>query len=165
MSSADVPTQHFHGVRFAPPAEFELVETMLSFRAPNKEELRDPRLLHRQVSVRPNVIVHRKQAKPGVALVDLVGTALAEFIRTMVQLENVQKSEFAFQDGSNGFLIRFDYPATKDKTLRQYHAFRLDDGILTTLALTADAVTVASSEEDEQMYLQSLASLVADTAA
>lgn len=163
MSSTDGTTQHFHGVHFAPPADFELVETMLSFRAQPKEELLDPRLLHRQMSVRPNVIVHRKHAKPDVPLVDLVGTALAEFVRTMVQLDNVQKSEFAFQDGFKGFLIRFDYPATKDKVLRQYHAFRLDEGILTTLALTVDAVKVASSDEDEQMYLQSLASLVANT--
>ena len=118
MSSADVETQSFHGVQFAPPTEFELVETMLSFRAPVKDELRDPRLMHRQMNVQPNVILHRKHAKPDTPLEDIVGIALAEFIRTMVQLENVKKREFTFADGVDGFLISFDYPATKDKVLR-----------------------------------------------
>jgi|GEM_PF-1167618 len=153
--------QFFDGMQFEPPSEFQLVETMLSLRMPPKQELRDPRLvqgiLNKQTSVQSNLIVHRRQAKKGATLEELVGEACAEFIRAMVNIQNITKQEFTFTDKTEGMLVSFDFPTSKTKTIRQYHAFRLEEGRLTTLTLTVDSLQLTA--EQEEVYLKSLASL------
>lgn len=161
MSGNQSQHQRFDGMQFAPPADFELVETMLSLRAPLRQELRDPRMvqgiLNKQTTVQPNLIVHRRQAPDDATLEGLVAEACAEFVRSMVQIENVQKEPFVFADQREGFLVTFDFPTTSTQTLRQFHAFRLDDEMLTTLTLTVDGAVL--TDDDDESYRESLASL------
>ncbi len=158
---SESPSQQFDGMQFAPPESFQLVETMLSLRAPVREELADPRLvqgiINKQTTVQPNLIVHRRNTKPDADLEALVGEACAEFVRSLVRLENMDKQDFAFNDDHPGFLVMFDFPTRESQTLRQYHAFRLDGDKFTTLTLTVDGATI--TDDLEETYLDSLASL------
>lgn len=161
MSETSPSAQQFDGMQFDPPESFQLVETMLSLRAPARQELADPRLVQgitkKQTIVQPNLIVHRRKAKSGADLESLVGEACAEFVRSLVRLENMDKQDFAFNDENPGFLVMFDFPTKESQTLRQYHAFRLDGDKFTTLTLTVDGATL--TDDIEETYLDSLASL------
>lgn len=163
MSTQEDSQGHlFHGMHVRPPSEFELVETMLSLRAPVQEELRDPRLvqgiLNKSQSVQPNLIVHRRAASKDASVEELAGEAFAELVRSMVKLENVEKSTFVFQDEAEGVLIFFELAPTPSSRLAQFHVFRLDDGMLTTLTMTVDSHCL--TEERKNRYLQSLSTLV-----
>ncbi|MCB9637700.1 MAG: hypothetical protein H6728_17735 [Myxococcales bacterium] len=151
----------FDGMSFSPPEEFDLVETMFSLRLPIREELQDPRMiqgiLNKRIQIQPNLIIHRRSAKQDASLEEYVGEACAELLKTIGNLEAFEKRTFTFSDQQEGFLVSFLCPATKTDSLRQYHAYRLDDGKITTLALTVDAKQ--ASKDQEQRYLQTLASL------
>lgn len=159
--SSSQTTNVLDGMSFEPPAGFERVETMLSWRAAVKQELRDPRLvqgiLNKQSSIQPNLIAHQRKAKANASLEQIVGEACAEFVRSMVNLQNIKRVDFRFDDQNEGFLVTFDLPATSSQTLRQFHVFRLDGGILTSMTLTTDALTL--TEEQTQSYLANLRTL------
>ena len=154
-------THTLDDLQFQLPASFQQVETMVSFRAPVREELKDPRMvqgiLNKRINVQPNLIVHRRHASSSKSLEDWVGESCAEFVRSFVTLQNLNKRPFSFDDGQEGFLVTFDLPATSSTSLRQFHVFRVEGNEWVTLALTIDGM--ALNEAEEERWLKSLSTL------
>jgi hypothetical protein len=116
---------------FDPPPGFGPDETMLS--------LRPPAPAAAAAGGRPassSLIVHHKRARPGASLGELAGEAAAELARSLSGMLNLSKAEFLFDDGATGVLLSYDFPVFDEKTLRQYHVYRLDGDHLTTMTLT-----------------------------
>lgn len=148
--------QTIDGLEIQMPEGFEREETMVAFRAPEPPDLRDPRALQRQLITRPNFVVHRKKAPPGSDLADLAAQTSRELTDSIAGILGLDMAELTFADGATGVLLNYDFPATKAFTLRQYHAIRLDGGIVTTLTLTT--VAAAVSEKVQNEYVESLRS-------
>ncbi len=144
------------GLTFRAPDGFEVEETMLSLRAPEPRDLKDPRLMQRQLLTRPNLVVHRKRARPGADLATLAAETSRELADSITGLTGLDLAELAFEDGAPGVLLTYEFPATHAFNLRQYFAIRLDGGMATTLTLTTVAADV--SEKTHQAYVNSLRS-------
>lgn len=144
------------GLEIQTPEGFEREETMVSFRAPEPPNLRDPRALQRQLITRPNLVVHRKKVAPGSDLADLAAQTSRELTESIAGILGMNMAELTFADGVPGVLLNYDFPATKAFTLRQYHAIRLDGGVATTLTLTTVAAEV--SEKQQNAYVETLRS-------
>lgn len=145
-----------HGLPFVPPEGFLVSEVMVSLKAAPRTDLKDPRVLQPQHSIRPNLIVHRREIPAG-ANVDMVcGEICAELVNSIEGMKNLATERFSFLDGASGRVVSFDFPAGKAATVRQYQALRLDDCVLTTLTLTVDATTL--THDVKERYLTSLAS-------
>lgn len=129
---------------------------MLSFRAP-APDLKSPLLLNKQLTVRPNLIVHRRMVPTGSHLELLCGEICAELVSAIPGMENLSSSPLQFTDGGRGLLVAFDFPAGQDAKVRQFQAMRLDDGLFTTLTLSIDATLL--TPELQAHYVQSLSSV------
>ena len=125
----------------------------MSFRAP-PPDVKSPLLLNKQLTVRPNLMVHRRPAKGTVEL--LCGEICAELVSSIPGMESLVTGHFKFADGVQGMLVSFDFPAGGDARVRQLQAMRLDVEQLTTLTLSIDATTL--NDASYQRYLASLAS-------
>jgi hypothetical protein len=148
--------QNLAGLAFDPPAEFLPDEQLVSFRAP-PPDLKSPMLLNKQLTVRPNLMVHRRPAGGSIEMI--CGEICAELVSAIPGMDNLVTGHFAFADGVQGMLLSFDFPAN-DARVRQFLAMRIDNGMLTTLTLSVDGATL--NEAAQKRYLGSLASARAE---
>lgn len=144
-----------HGLKLDLLPDFSVDEVMVSMRGPSVQDLKDPRMLQKQLPVRPSLIVHRRIVGTAAALDMLVGEICAELIGSIQGMENLRTEPFAFDDGAAGTLIVFDFPVSMAR-VRQFQVARLDGGALTTLTLTVDAVTL--TDKLRETYFKALAS-------
>ena len=155
--------QTIHGITFEPPPEFVTEEVMMSMRAPPQPDLKVPLATQRQLAVRPNLIVHRKTVSPDATLELLTGEICAELMTSIGEMQNLTTERFAFDDGTPGIIIAFDFIAPQLATIRQFQAVRLDrGGSLTTLTLTVDLSKL--NEAAKLTYLKCLSSCRVDVA-
>jgi hypothetical protein len=151
---------HVHaGLRFDPPTDFVVDQTMISFRAPPPTE-GDPRVLQKQTAIRPSLIVHRREVGTVAPLEILAGEVTAELVSSVDGISGLSSESFTFADDAMGIIISFDFGAPEVGTARQYHALRKDDGVLTTLTLTIDRLTL--NEQTKSRWLALFASAVTD---
>jgi hypothetical protein len=127
-------------LRFDPPADFTVDQTMISLRAPPPTS-GDPRVMQRQTAIRPSLIVHRRDVGD-TALEILVGEVTAELVASIGGLSGLSSEAFAFQDGAHGVIVGFDLAAAEVMSARQFHALRKDGPVLTTLTLTVDKLSL-----------------------
>lgn len=127
-------------IHFAMPQDFAADEVMMSFRAP-PPALKTPLLLNKQITVRPNLIVHRRPIDPQTSVELVCGEICAELASSIPDLQNLATSRLQFADQVIGMLVIFDYSA-RDASVRQYQAIRVDGGMLTTLSLTIDGLSL-----------------------
>lgn len=142
-----------HGIVLDPPEGFVAEESMVSFRAPVASQLTDPRMMQKQMPIRPNLIVHTRKVRDGQKLQDLVAEATAELMRSVPGLINLASSQLPFADAAVGTLLMFDFSAGDASTVRQYHALRLDGGMLTTLTMTVNALGLTESMQANHVAL------------
>lgn len=128
------------GLRLVAP-DFVVDEVMISLRAPAPVAA-DPRVLRKQTAIRPSLIAHRRSVGSVATLELLTGEVVAELVSSIAGLSALTSESFSYDDAAIGTLVGFDFPAAEVGTARQYHALRLDDGVLTTLTLTIDALTL-----------------------
>jgi len=124
--------------------DFVIDEVMISLRAP-APVAGDPRLLQKQTPIRPSLIAHRRHTGNAAPLELLASEVVAELVSSITGLSALTTESLSFADDVVGMLIGFDFPAAEVGTARQFHALRLDDGVLTTLTLTIDALTLNDS--------------------
>jgi hypothetical protein len=105
--------------------------------------------------VRPNLIAQRKRVPAGKELGTLVAAIVADLVRHVEGISKVETTEFAFDDGARGFLLKYTLPGVASTKLAQLEAARLDGDVLTTLVLTLDA---QNAEATMAPYLKCLAS-------
>ncbi len=130
----------FDGLTFDPPADLAPEEATLILRAPPGPS--DPRLLQRQLPVRANLIVHRRRVGPEATLPLMVAEVSAELVSTVTGLRALATEDLRFADGAPGVIVSFEFPMREVAAARQFHALRLDDGVLTDLTLTVDGLTL-----------------------
>lgn len=146
-----------HGLQLDLMPDFAVDEVMVSLRGPEVGGLKDPRMLQKQLPVRPSLIIHRRVVGNSAALDMLVGEICAELISSINGMQDLRTEALAFDDGARGSMIVFDFPVSAGARVRQFQAARLDGPVLTTLTLTVDAVTLNDKARDA--YLKSLASV------
>lgn len=130
----------FDGLVFDPPADLRPEEALLTLRAPPGPS--DPRLLQKQVPVRANLIVHRRRVGAEATLPLMVAEVSAELVSTVIGLRGLATEDIRFADGVVGVIVSFEFPMREVAAARQFHALRLDDGVLTDLTLTVDGLTL-----------------------
>ena len=138
-----------HGLTYDAPAGFEPVEVMVTLKGPAVDDLKDPRALQKQYPIRPNLILHRREVRPGATVDMLCGEVCAELVSSISGLSNLLTGPFEFSDKSEGMLVTFDFPAGKAATVRQFQAMRLDGDSFTTATLTVDASTWSDAREEQ----------------
>lgn len=146
------------GLRFDPPSEFAIDQTMLSLRAP-PAAAGDPRVMQKQTSIRPSFIMHRRDVGE-TTLEILTGEVTAELVQSVGGLSELATEAFSYADGASGFIISFDFAAPEVFSARQYHALRKDGGVLTTLTLTIDKLSL--NDATKAKWLAMLSSVVPD---
>ena len=146
------------GLRFDPPADFTIDQTMVSLRAPPPTS-GDPRVMQRQTAIRPSLIVHRRDVGD-TALEVLAGEVTAELVASIGGLTGLSTESFAFTDGATGLIVGFDFAAAEVMSARQFHALRKDGPLLTTLTLTVDKLSL--NEAGRAKWLTMLSSAVPD---
>jgi len=146
-----------HGLRFEVPAGFEVDEVTISLRA--RKPAREARLLNKQTTVRPNLVMRRQTLEEPIDLVTLSLRLIAEVLQEVPDLQQPTREPFEFADGAPGLLLGFDYPLAEDGVcLRQYQAIRLDDSTVTNVLLTVDKNTLTSALDAEyKKYIRSAA--------
>ena len=147
------------GLKLDLPPDFTVDQAMISFRAPPPTAT-EPRLLQKQTTIRPSLIVHRRDVGDTATLPLLAGEITAELVTSITGLSALTSESFAYADGAPGILVGFDFGADEVGTARQYHALRKDDRILTTLTLTIDKLTL--NEATKTKWLALLSSVVRD---
>lgn len=130
----------FDGLSFDPPPELVQEEVILTLRAPPGPI--ESRMLQRQIPVRSNLIVHRKQVGANATLPLLVAEVSAELVSGVVGLKGLATEPIRYADGVEGVIVSFEFPMRDVAAARQFHALRLDDGVLTNLTLTVDGMTL-----------------------
>lgn len=151
-------TMKHGGLRFEAPAEFAIDQTMISLRAP-PPTAGDPRVMQKQTSIRPSFIVHRREVGE-TSLEVLTGEVTAELVSSIGGLSELASESFTYADGATGFIISFDFAAPEVFSARQYHALRKDGGVLTTMTLTVDKLSL--NDATKAKWLALLSSAVPD---
>jgi hypothetical protein len=151
------PMQH-GGVRFTPPPEFTLDQTLVSMRAP-PPTAGDPRVLHKQTAIRPSFLVHRRDVGD-TPLEVLAGEVTAELVSSIAGLSALTTESFTYDDNVDGMIVGFDFAAESVGTARQYHALRKDGRVLTTATLTVDGLSL--NDVTKAKWLALLSSVVLD---
>jgi hypothetical protein len=152
------------GIVFTPPPGFVTDETMLALRAegraaPPAASKPAPGGSRRPsgATARPSLIVHSRPARPGAAVERIAGEFAAELAQSIPGMRSLTTVPFRFEDGAEGVLIAYDFPAIPGTdAVRQYHALRLDGGRVTELTLTVPSAGL--TDELGETYLKSLAS-------
>lgn len=147
------------GLAIDTPADFVVDQAMICFRAP-APTAPEPRLLQRQTTVRPSLIVHRRDVGEAASLPVLAGELMAELVSSLTGLSALTNEAFSYADGAPGVLVGFDLGAEEVGTARQYHALRKDGRLLTTTTLTVDKLTL--NDATKARWLSLLASIVRD---
>lgn len=129
------------GLSLTPPPDFVVDQTMITWRAPAPTQ-GDPRFLHKQAAIRPNLIIHRREVGANVPLEVLAGEVTAELVSSVPGLGALTSESFTFADGTLGIIIGFDFSAATLGSARQYHVLRKDGGVFTTMTLTLDKLTL-----------------------
>lgn len=141
------------GIVIDAPAKFVKEETMVSLRVPARAGAKDARV---QNPLRPNLIVHRRQAAPKADLAAVLARTREELVRSVPGLSPIESSDVAFDDGVTGVLLAYSFPAPKGLRVCQYQALRLDDGTVTTVTITAEETQMTDAAK--KAYLKALAS-------
>ena len=115
--------------------------------------------MQKQTPIRPSFIVHRREVGD-TALELLAGEVTAELVASIGGLSALTTETLAYADGARGFIVSFDFAAAEVGTARQYHALRKDGGVLTTLTLTIDKLSL--NDATKQKWLALLSSAVTD---
>jgi len=147
------------GLTLDTPKDFVVDQTMISYRGP-APTAGDPRVLQKQTTIRPSLIVHRKDVGDLATLEILTGEVTAELVSSVAGLSGLTTEAFTFKDGAAGMIVSFDFGAAEVGTARQYHALRKDGRVLTTLTLTVDKLTL--NDEGRARWLALFASAVQD---
>jgi hypothetical protein len=140
---------------FDPPLGFATEEHVVALKLDPPPGLRDPRALHKVTVVRPSLIIHAK--KTDQTIEKLSADMLTELAHSVSSMDGLSTGSFVFKDGAIGFVAAFNFKATSNLTLRQFHVLRLDDGRATAATLTLGA---ESPEAQQNEYLQAVASIV-----
>jgi hypothetical protein len=146
------------GLSLDVPADFSVDQTMMSFRAPAPTS-GDPRVLHKQTTIRPSLIVHRRIVGD-TALEIVAGEVMAELVSSVAGLNGLATEAMTFRDGSPGVIVSFDFGSAEVGTARQFHALRKDGAVLTSLTLTVDKLQLGDASKAK--WLSLLASAVKD---
>jgi hypothetical protein len=145
------------GLSFDPPVGFATEEQIVALKLEPAAELRDPRALHKQTVARPSLIIHAKKPPEGATIERLFGDMVAELAHTVSSMDDLSTGTFMFKDGSSGMVAAFNFKATSNLQLRQFHVLRLDPERVTAATLTLGA---EASEAAQNEYLRAVASLV-----
>lgn len=148
-----------HGLSYDAPAGFEPVEVMVTLKGPATDDLKDPRAMQSQFPIRPNLILHRREVRPGATVDMLCGELCAELVSAIDGMKNLATGAFAFADDAAGMLVSFDFPAGKAATVRQFQAMRLDGDVFTTATLTVDASTL--TDDKKERFFDAIGSIAA----
>jgi hypothetical protein len=143
-------------LKFTPPAEFIEEELMTTWRVPYVPDLKEPRVLQRQVPVRPNLVVHRRTVGEQKDLADVASSVCDQLMRSIDGLSKIATSELVFDDGVTGMLLEYSFPAVGSYEVVQLHAMRLDGGVLTSLTLCTEGSRV--TPEVHRRYRECLSS-------
>ncbi len=143
-------------LKFTPPAEFVEEELMTTWRAPYVPNLKEPRVLQRQMPVRPNLVVHRRTVGEQQNLAEVASTVCDELMQSIEGLSKIATSELVFEDGASGMLLEFSFPAVGSYEVVQLHAMRMDGGVLTSLTLCTEGSRI--TPEVHRRYRECLAS-------
>jgi hypothetical protein len=139
------------GITLAPPSNFTAEEVSACWRSSTVADGPPGR-----PAIRPNLIVQRRQVDAGSEAGTHVAAIVANLVKHVDGISKVETTEFSFDDGAKGFLLKYTVPGAGAK-LAQIEAARLDGDVLTTAVITA-----ALSDDgvvDLAAYLKSLASL------
>ncbi|MCC6808100.1 MAG: DcrB-related protein [Deltaproteobacteria bacterium] len=147
------------GLRFDAPNDFSPDEAILSLRAP-MPDLKTPLAMNRALTVRPNLIVHRRMVADGTSVEMICGEVCAELASAIPSMENMATARMKFKDGAVGMLVSFDFAATEHAKVRQFQALRLDASLLTTMTLSVDATTLTDELTKHWLDVLASASLV-----
>ncbi len=150
-------TTRLAGLSLTAP-DFVIDEVMISMRAP-APVAGDSRLLNKQTAIRPSLIAHRRTTGAVATLEMLTGEVVAELVSSITGLSALTTETFSYVDGAVGVIVGFDFAAAEVGTARQYHALRLDDGVLTTLTLTIDGLTLTDSGKTAWLKILSSTSI------
>jgi hypothetical protein len=147
--------EHIDGIHLNPPASFRRAETVACFTG--EPEAHDARLLQNQKPIRPSLVVQRVRLERAETLEALAGRRLREVVGLATDTKISEKRELRFADGNTGIIAVVDLKPSPAIDLRQYHAFRVDGDVATTVVLTAPRSSLNS--ETESQYLETLQSL------
>ena len=145
--------QAVEGISFEPPPGLEREEVMASFRVPAKAGLRDARVEH---PIRPNLVVHRRPAKPGSDLAAVVASVREQLVKSLLGMSPIESADITFADGAKGVLLAFSFPAPQGLSCAQLQALRLDGGTVTSLTMTTEESHLTPGDRDA--YLKALGS-------
>jgi hypothetical protein len=147
--------EHIDGIRLNPPASFRRSEVVACYTG--EAEAHDPRLLQSQKPIRPSLVVQRVRLERAETLEALAGRRLREVVGLAADTKIAEKRELVFADGSTGIIALVDLKPSPAIDLRQYHAFRVDDDVATTVVLTTPRSSL--DPQTESQYLETLRSL------
>jgi hypothetical protein len=144
-------------LEMTPPTNFVPEETMMTFRAPDPTELKEPLVLAKQTPSRPNLIVHWRSAGDSPSLEKLAAEVIVELSQSVVGMTEQRSGEFVFADGYVGFIASFEFHAGQNVHLKQWVALRLVGDHVAAFTLT---MGVETPQDVEQKYLEAIASAV-----
>lgn len=98
------------------------------------------------LAIRPNLIVNRRRVNAEAGLAELAGETVAKLFESIPGVSGVDTNEIQFKDGAAGVLLEFSFPAS-GYTVVQMHAMRIDDGVLTTMALSTEKSRCTPEEQ------------------
>ena len=142
-------------LKFTPPAEFVEEELMTTWRVPYVPDLKEPRMLQRQMPVRPNLVVHRRTVGEK-DLADVTASVCDQLMKSIDGLSKIATSELVFKDGVSGMLLEYSFPAVGSYEVVQLHAMRLDGEVLTSLTLCTEGSRI--TPEVHRQYRECLSS-------
>jgi hypothetical protein len=107
------------------PAGFELGETSMVLKAIEKPGLHDPRLLQKQTTIRPNLLVKRTWG-PSPELTQLAADLSQYLTRTVPGIMALETGDFRFSDDVAGYKASFEFQPMPKIRLKQVHVLRVD---------------------------------------
>jgi hypothetical protein len=147
------PLENFH---FDPPAGFVHEEVVASWRVPPAPGASDPRLMHAQAAVRPNLTVTRVQIED-TNLESIVARTSDELMARIQGIQGIEAAQIEFADGVRGVMIEYAFPVMQ-LVVVQMQAMRIDGRTLTTLVLCTEASRFTA--DVRRQWLESLTSAV-----
>jgi hypothetical protein len=122
------------------PNGFELEETKWILRTPAQQDLSDFRMIgrgKRPITVRPNLVIHRRMTELS-NLDEHFAQVVSELMQSVAGMEELARAELQFDDGHKGKVAILAFSPAPGVRLCQFHAYRLDGGVLTSLTWTID---------------------------
>ena len=122
---------HIEGFAFETPTDFRVEEVTMGLSGGMPDG-----------GTSPSLIVQSKLARPGATAEIVAAEVLGELLQTMPGMKNGTKAELTFDDGVTGVVLAYAVTSSKGE-LRQYFAFRVDNGRVCTATLTAPTATMS----------------------